>query len=175
MWKGFDNIKKPTKPIPDPGGGGVSDEVIKIINDHIKDKEVHLSESQIIKINNSVSIKEVKKILSKDIVFKLVSPIDPGIQNDTEFLYPNKGIISNISISTSLDSEPSSNIIFAIHKYDKGWKTIATTQLQVGEHEINVTCNEPINNNRLRLVVLDGDISAVKNMSVVMRVSESNE
>ena len=172
-WSAFDKIK----PVPpDIGEGGNTGEIPqKLLDDvygHIDNKEIHITTELKQKIESSVTIDEVNDLLDKDIVFNLTSPIYLGIQEDTEFLYPSKGYLDNMSISISLDSNPTSNVMIALQMYEgNNWITKYTTQLQIGYKNINVDIGKiKIDNNRLRLVILDGDVKNINNMNVVIKV-----
>lgn len=175
------NVFKPLKPvqtIPGGGGGDIPEEILQDLYNHLNNSTIHLNSTLLTKINNSVSINVVQsitdKLNNKDVVFKMMSPLFEGIQEETEFLFPYTGVIKNIHSSISLDSTLSSNTIFSLQIYRGGiWETVETIQIPRTQYSLNTTINNiSINSNRLRISLLNGDFINLKQLDVIVTIAD---
>lgn len=143
------------------GGGVVPGDIEQTLINHINNTTMH------------PTVDLIEKLSTKDVVFKMSKPIEIGIQVDTEFLYPYNGIIEAINVSLPVNNKITSNIIMSIQIFrSNGWRDLDTTTLQVTDSIINKVTSYPINNERLRIVIIDGDVDAIDGLNVILKIKD---
>lgn len=150
---------KPGIGIPGGGGGGDTSIIEQSLRNHIRDNSIHHT------------AEDIEKLSTKDIVFKMMEPLEVGIQHDTEFLYPYEGIINNINVSIPNANRISSNLLVDVQIFrEGGWRLLDSMVLQSGQTVIDKAVLYPINNQRLRIIIIDGDMDTVQGITVIMKV-----
>lgn len=159
-WDGFKDLKD-GKIQPGPGGGEIPPELID-------------------KINNSVSKDELGNILSgyndtKDLVFKMSSPLQEGPQHNTDTPYPHDGTTKYAILSVSLKSVMQSNIMIGIEKYvpmTKSWENISgIINLNIGQGLIMKEFEHDISaNDRIRINIIEGIMTGIEDITVILNI-----
>lgn len=160
-WDGFKDLPDGSYTPPEGGGGSIPPELID-------------------KINKSVSKEDLNNIISdfnhsKDVVFKMSSPIKVGPQHSTDIPYPHEGIAKYVNMSVSMDSTMISNIIVSVEKYitkSKEWISISgMVQLNIGQGIVVKEIDSEISpNDRIRINVLEGDPKGIKDLTIILNI-----
>lgn len=112
---------------------------------------------------------------SKDIVFMLGDNLQLGPQTNSEIYIPYTGSVTKVTSSIGEDSFNDSNLIFRLERLSSGnWFSIETFEMQVHEKVIEVDTNFAIDNEKLRVVLVNGDYVNVSTMNVIVHL-EPNE
>lgn len=155
-WDLFDNITYY------PSEYDLIKELREMFNTHIDNTTIHMTDA------------DIQTAISKDIVFNISNPISLEEQNDTEFLYPFKGYARTIVAYVPLDAELYSDIEIAIQYYDNDelvWKNMTTCIIEEGTtHNYKEINSFELDNTRLRIEILDGNIEEVMCIGILIRV-----
>lgn len=123
---------------------------------------------------NTLSISAIQSDLvnKKDIVFMLGDDLILGVQKASELWIPYTGIIDDILVSIGESSSHDSNIIFEVQKFNTfSWSTLGTYELQVSDRKKTFTADYSIDNDKLRIVLISGDVVDLSNMCVIAKMT----
>jgi hypothetical protein len=111
---------------------------------------------------------------SKDIVFMLGEDLQLGPQTNSEIYIPYTGTVTKVTSSIGEDSFNDSNLIFRLERLSNGtWYSIETLEMQVHEKIIEASTSFPIDNEKLRVVLVSGDYINVSTMNVIVHLEPS--
>ena len=118
----------------------------------------------------------------RDIVFMLGVDLATGRQPQSEIWVPYEGVISDVFVSKGKDSTNSSNIIFNVERYnesytdDSDWEPVLEDlNLQIENKRRHFETEEYIDNDKLCIRLVSGDVRKLSSMSVVLRLQTNLE
>lgn len=115
---------------------------------------------------------EKEKTITRNLVFALADELEIGGQPETEFIFPEKGTLKSVQVSTSLESKNESNLMIGIQKRQgTGWTTIKQIELEHGSHFKEELLTYTINRqDRLRINLISGDYGKVLGLNIVAQI-----
>lgn len=109
---------------------------------------------------------------TKDVIFMLGGGLELGPQEKAEIHLPYVGTITDLIVVVGKDSRPTSNILFSLQRYTNGqWFNIYQGAIQATEEKTAfLETSIPVENDRVRINLTDGNLSRITNMSVIAKI-----
>jgi len=119
---------------------------------------------------------------TKDIVFQLGAELTEGIMEHTEMWVPYTGYIQTVYGTIGMNSNIDSNLLFGIQKWveeqaddfqdEDGWVTVEDFEIKVDERKKEYNVEIPLDDDKIRIVLISGDYTNVDNMSIIAQFEE---
>lgn len=171
-WHSYEHLKPGNVVNPDDDVTASINNIINninIIKDEIRDMGGDLNDR----------IDTIVELDSRDVVFKIAAPLELGIEEDSEFIYPFDGTIYKINLGVHTKSNFISNTRISLQRLREGfnqtWTPVHVASIQFNQFRYEATDLEfeVKKNDRFRIVFLEGNFDDWLGINMIVSIKNN--